>query len=216
MIQLKNKQKTSFCYYHRLFAWMVYKNSHIHDQAVVKYKKNLFSNLHGTVLELGPGTGTNLPYFPKNINWVGIEPNPFVYPYLFKKAEQLGLHIQIQRGTAEQIPFLSDSIDFVISTIVLCSVRDLSATLREIQRILRPGGRFLFIEHVAANHGTLLRRIQHWFCPIWKLIGDGCHPDREMGLALKNAKFEKLEYETFNAPLAIPIVRPHIAGIGIK
>ncbi len=216
MIQLKNKPIPRFWYYHRFFAWMMYKNSYIHDQAIAKYKQNIFSNLHGIVIELGPGTGVNLPYFSKKINWVGIEPNPFMHPYIFKKAEQLKLNIQIKCDTSDQIPFQNNSIDFVISTIVLCSVNDLFSTLKEIIRVLRPGGRFLFIEHVAANQGTSLRKIQHLVCPIWKLVGAGCHPDREIGLALKTAGFENVEYESFNASLTIPIVRPHIAGIATK
>jgi hypothetical protein len=80
--------------------------------------------------------------------------------------------------------------------------------------VLKPGGRFFFLEHVAAPQGTWLRRIQSGIRPIWKVIADGCHPDRETWVALENAGFKSVNYQHFHAP--VPIVSPQIVGVAIK
>lgn len=199
----------------RLFAWMMAQGGGIYDKAVQERKQSLFANLHGHVLEIGPGTGSNLAYFPKDISWIGIEPNPFMHSYLKKEAHKLCLNnVDLRTGTAEQIEAKDNSMDAVVSTLVLCSVPNLAATLQEILRVLKPGGRFLFIEHVAAPQGTVLRKVQSTIRPIWKVLGDGCHPDRETWVALEKAGFTNINYEHFRAP--VPIVSPHIMGVGTK
>lgn len=199
----------------RLFAWLMAKGSGGYDKFVGDRKRSLFANLHGNVLEIGPGTGPNLPYYPKDIHWIGIEPNPFMHPYLQQEAQKLGLNnIDLRTGTAEQINAEDYSMDSVVSTLVLCSVPNLAATLQEVLRVLKPGGRFLFIEHVAAPRKTLLRQVQSTIRPIWKVIGDGCHPDRETWLRIENAGFTSVNFEHFEAPY--PIVSPHIIGVATK
>ncbi|MBV9385880.1 MAG: class I SAM-dependent methyltransferase [Chroococcidiopsidaceae cyanobacterium CP_BM_ER_R8_30] len=198
----------------RLFAWMMATCSTAYEEAVAERKQALFSNLHGNVLEIGPGSGPNLSYYPHDIHWIGIEPNPFIHPYLQKEAERLGLSIDLRTGTAERLEAEDNSIDTIVSTLVLCSVPDLPRTLQEILRVLKPGGRFLFLEHVAAPQGTWLRKIQSGIRPIWQVIGDGCHPDRETGSALETAGFETVDYQQFRAP--VPVVSPQIVGIATK
>lgn len=143
-------------WYQRFFAWMMHKFNAA-DASTIKLegchcassfaelKQFLFADLQGSVLEIGPGTGPNLSYYSSDIHWVGVEPNPFMYPYLKQEAERLGLDIDIQSGTAEQLEVDDNSMDAVISTLVLCSVGDLAGTLREVLRVLKPGGRFLFL-----------------------------------------------------------------------
>jgi ubiquinone/menaquinone biosynthesis C-methylase UbiE len=175
----------------------------------------LFAVLSGTVLEIGPGAGVNLHHLHSTtIRWIGVEPNSFMKPHLAKEAQRLGVAIELRPGTAENLPVDDASVDFVISTLVLCSVVDQKRALDEVLRVLKPGGRFLFIEHVGAKRGTWLRRIQTLVKPLWRRMGDGCHPDRETRTALERAGFAVLEVEEFAAPL--PIVRPHIAGIAVK
>ena len=186
-----------------------------YDKVVGDRKRSLFTNLHGNILEIGPGTGVNLAYFPRDIHWIGIEPNPFMHSYLQKEAQSLGLNnIDLRTGNAERMDVEENSMDAVVSTLVLCSVPNLAAILQEVLRVLKPGGRFLFIEHVAATKGTLLRYVQSGIRPIWNVIGDGCNPDRETWVALENAGFANVNYEHFAAPL--PIISPHIIGVAIK
>jgi ubiquinone/menaquinone biosynthesis C-methylase UbiE len=112
------------------------------------------------------------------------------------------------------LPLETGSVDFVVSTLVLCSVVDQGRAIREAIRVLKPGGRFIFIEHVAAPTGTLLRRIQSGIRPLWKEVCDGCRPDRATREALEASGFAALDIQEFSAPL--PVVRPHIAGSALK
>ncbi len=198
----------------RLMAFMLARLSGKHERFIADRKRALFTDLHGDILEIGPGTGTNLRYYSTGIRWIGVEPNPFMHPYLKREAGRLGLKIELRDGQAERLELGEGSLDAVVSTLVLCSVRDVPDTLREILRVLKPGGRFLFIEHVAAPPGTWLRRVQRWVRPISKALADGCCPDRETWKAIEQGGFESLHYEHFRVP--IPITATHIAGVATK
>lgn len=198
----------------RLFAWALARFHGKYEEAVTARKPDLFRGLSGTVIEIGPGAGANLPHFPRGIRWIGVEPNPFMDPYLNRQAQALGMEIEIRRGTAEHLPMPNGSVDAVVSTLVLCSVRDQQVVLREVLRVLKPGGRFVFIEHVGAAHGTRLRRRQQWVKPLWRRLADGCQPDRETWTALEQAGFANLAYERFSVPA--PIISPQILGVGVR
>jgi len=181
---------------------------------VAERKRALFAGLHGDILEIGPGAGPNLVYYPKDCRWIGVEPNPFMYPYLRQAAARAGLQIEIQPLVAEKLPVEDQSMDAVVSTLVLCSVHNPTLGLREILRVLKPGGRFIFLEHVAAPEGTRLRKVQRFIRPLWKRLADGCYPDRETGPAIEHAGFSEVKYENFRLPLGP--VGTQIAGIAVK
>jgi ubiquinone/menaquinone biosynthesis C-methylase UbiE len=121
---------------------------------------------------------------------------------------------ELCEGSAERLPLEAASADAVIGTLVLCSVADVAAALREIRRVLKPGGRFVFIEHVVAPAGTWRWRLQRWVRPLWRVIADGCHPDRDTLSAIRAAGFARVEAEQFLAPAGL--VAPHIAGIAVQ
>lgn len=173
-------------------------------------------SLSGTVLEIGPGTGANLDYYPAGIRWIGVEPNPAMQPYLRDKAKQLGLKTAMRIGSAEQLAVPDGSIDAVVCTLVLCSVDSPPMSLREVQRVLKPGGRFLFIEHVAAPQGSTTRTIQNLLNPLWQVIADGCHPNRETWRDLEQAGFTSLTYEEFTLSEGMAALMPIIAGVAVK
>jgi SAM-dependent methyltransferase len=185
-----------------------------HEEAVEPYKRALFSELTGTVVELGPGAGANMPYFPPGIRWIGIEPNVHAHSYLREEAERRKIEADVRTGTAERIDLPDSCADAVVSSLVLCSVTDVSTVLGEVQRILRPGGRFVFIEHVAAERGSWTRRIQRLLRPLWRVAGGGCHPDREIAGLIQAAGFTSVEIEAFDVP--VPVVRPHVAGVAVS
>lgn len=185
-----------------------------YERRVAERKRALLGDLGGDILEIGPGTGPNLSFYSKNCRWVGVEPNLYMHPYLHKAAERAALNIEIRMGLAEQLPAEDQSMDAVVSTLVLCSVSDPARVLREVLRVLKPGGRLIFLEHVAAQEGTRLRKVQRWVRPLWKRIAGGCHPDRETGTTIERAGFGRVHYEQFRLPLGP--VGPQIAGFAIK
>jgi len=165
--------------------------------------------------EPGHGAGTNLAYFSPDVHWIGVEPNLFTHPYLRQEAERRGLKdIELYGQQAEQLPVADGSLDAVVSTYVQCSVTDLDTTLKDIQRVLKPGGKFVFMEHVVATDGTCTRAVQDSITPIWKTVFDHCHPNRETWENLEKAGFATVDYQTFR--LSIPVVSPHIAGVATR
>jgi ubiquinone/menaquinone biosynthesis C-methylase UbiE len=210
----------------RLFAWGMAKVNAADDRTIrfqdcpdydnlADLKQDLLSQLQGTVLEIGPGAGANLAYYPTTIRWIGIEPNPFMHAYLHQEAARQGLAaVELYEGTAEQLPIADHSVDAAVSTHVLCSVRDVAQVLQEIQRVLKPGGRFIFLEHVAGACGTWTRRVQDGIQPIWTPLFDHCHPNRDTGHAIDQAGFQSVQYQ--RCRLNFPVVGPHITGIAVS
>ncbi len=198
----------------RIHAWVLAHLGKRYERMVAERKRALFTGIGGNVLEIGPGTGPNLVYYPSGIRWLGVEPNPYMYPYLRQAASKAGLQADLRPGLAERLPAEDNSMDAIVSTLVLCSVSEPEGVLREIRRVLKPGGRFLFVEHVAAPPGTRLRRVQTAIGPLWKIIGDGCHPDRDTGSAIEHAGFADVRYENFRLPLGP--VATQIAGVAVK
>ena len=204
----------------RVFAWMISRSSNHCSPGGDERKQELFREIQGPILEIGPGAGTNLVYFPAVVEWTGVEPNPFMRPYLERTIQTLGLarqRFRVHPGNpgGTRLPGEDGSVRTVVSTHVLCSVPNLAGSLAEILRVLQPGGQFLFIEHVAAPRGSGLRGLQNFLQPLWSEVADGCHPNRETWLDIERAGFDRVEIEHFRFSAAGP-VGPHIAGVAWK
>jgi SAM-dependent methyltransferase len=200
-------------WYKRLQAWALSGRNRRYEAMVAEHKRALLTPLSGTVLELGPGGGNNLAFLRRGVRWIGVEPNPFFHDRLRARGERLGIDVDVRAATAEALPVADHAVDAVISTLVLCSVRDPEAALREVRRVLRPGGRFVFVEHVAAPRGSGLRLAQRAVRPIWRALSDGCHPDRDTGRLIEAAGFRAVDLGGFRLP--VPIMGPHVAGAAI-
>jgi ubiquinone/menaquinone biosynthesis C-methylase UbiE len=196
--------------YQRLFAHGLALGDDAQHRIYGDRKRALFADLMGTVVEIGPGTGVNLPYLPRGIRWIGIEPNPHMHQFIRTTGADHGIDVELRAASASDTGLPDDYADAVISTLVLCSVPDLDAALAEIKRILKPGGRFVFIEHVAAPEDSWLRTLQRVIKPVWKPLADGCQPDRETAAAIERAGFTDVRYQSFRTD--VPIVAPHIIG----
>ena len=170
-------------------------------------KRSLFADLRGTVLEIGAGKGANFGLLPGQVRWVGLEPARRRRRRLARSHAGLVL-----AGDGERIPLRDHSVDAVISTIVLCSVQDQDRVLAEVRRVLRPGGAFVFCEHVAAPRGTRARRWQHALAPWCRRFDAGCDPSRETWLAIERAGFTHVDLEWFTLPPGWSIYNPCIAG----
>ncbi len=202
----------------RMFAKIYDRVTMRHEGWLASKKSPLLAEIRGRVLEIGPGTGVNFRYFPKDIEWIGLEPNPHMHAQLRAKAQAAGLPCECRSLNAGDIDMRDDEIDCVLSTLVLCSVSDPEGTLQEIRRVLKPGGTFIFLEHVAAPAGSKIRRWQRRIRPLWSLLADGCCPDRELDRLIRKAGFAKVEIEEFRVPKSIApsIVAPHIVGRAYK
>ena len=211
----------------RYFAALMRRSDGVQERRYGDRKARLFAEIPpgSTVVEIGPGTGVNLPHLPADVRYAGVEPNPHMHPPLRRKAQALGMDIEMHKGRAEALPLPDACADAVISTLVLCSVDDVAGALAEVRRVLRPerqrgstlgvrpGGRFFFIEHVSAAEGTARRRVQQFIKPAWRRLADGCQPDQPTGARIQQAGFAEVEMEQFAAGGVLNPVRPHVAGV---
>ncbi len=185
-----------------------------HERFVSSYREKLLSEARGRVLEIGPGTGINFKYLSPGIEWHGVEPNRHMYPMLQETACAAGIAGSLYPADARQLPFPADHFNVVIGTLVLCSIDRLEHTVREVHRVLRPGGVFHFLEHVGARPGSVRRGLQHLITPCWRVVGGGCRPNKDTLGAIRSVPFSRVDATAFNVP--IPIVWPHIAGTAVK
>lgn len=197
-----------------IFARLTARYAGPYEAQVAERKKQLLGELRGRVVEIGPGAGANLPYYGADIDWIGVEPSVPMQEALLRKARGLELRGSVVTATAEELPFGTASVDVVVSTLVLCSVTDPRRALAEARRVLRPGGRLVFIEHVAAAHGTRLRWKQDLVAPLWSFCSDGCRPNQDTGRLLAKAGFSALDTSSFMARAGL--CSPHIAGEAVR
>lgn len=194
-------------------------------------KQKLFSLIApGSVIaDVGIGTGPNVAMMPRDCTVIGVEPNPFMWPYVKQKVRDNNnnnnnnLALQLVDATCENMPMVATaSCDVVITTLTLCSVPDVAGGLKEINRVLKPGGLFLFVEHVLAQSTRpVLRLAQRMLTPVQRTLADGCHLDRDtesLIVAAMGSSAEHIQVERFDAEFGSPIenaispLRPHIAG----
>ncbi|NNL67973.1 MAG: class I SAM-dependent methyltransferase [Myxococcales bacterium] len=196
----------------RFHAWFLSATADALEKLHGERKRALFAGLSGTIVELGPGTGANCRHYPKGATVIGIEPNLRMHGPLAASAREHGVDLEIRGLKGERLDVASDSVDAVVCTLVLCSVDDPAAVLAEARRVLKPGGRFVFIEHVADPPGSWLRRLQDLVQPPWTWCFEGCRPNRDTASALEAAGFSRVEIDAFRVRSPFVHVAPHIAG----
>ena len=161
----------------------------ITDAELDDLEREFVSRVRGRVLEIGAGEGENFGAFEPGIEWVGLEPDAKRRAELATRAREWRHASAPLDARAESIPLPDHSVDAVVGTYVLCSVDDPAATLAEVRRVLVPGGRVVFVDHVVAPPGTLKRAVQRVATPISKRVCRGCHWDRDTERALVDAGF---------------------------
>jgi ubiquinone/menaquinone biosynthesis C-methylase UbiE len=182
------------------------------------WRRELLRGVSGEVLEIGAGTGASIDYYPDAVTRLVLsEPDRHMRRQLADKVGSLGLsHVSVAAGSAERVEAEDASFDYVVTSLVCCSVSNLQASLREIERVLRPGGGFVFLEHVAAARGSPRRRWQNGLNPLWRTFMGNCHLNRETEQAIVDAGFDIERIERESMRKAPPIVRPTIRGLAVK
>jgi SAM-dependent methyltransferase len=182
---------------------------------VGRRKRALFATLPHTVVEIGPGTGANLRYYRPGTRLIAVEPNPHMHVALTRGARRRGIALDLHAEGAERIGLPDASVDAVVSTLVLCTVPDQAATLDEIRRILRPGGRLVFVEHVHARRGVHAA-VQRVAAGPWRWLFEGCEVRRDTEGSLAAAGFANLTVDRYSMRSVFLPINPQIAGIAIR
>lgn len=141
-------------------------------------RKNLIQRAEGSVLEIGSGTGINFPYYKSVTKVTAIEPRQFMIEKSIKRKAISSVQIEVQKGSAEMLPYPDNSFDTVVVTLALCTIPDPKLALKEMARVCKPGGKILLFEHVKMS-SPFLGTLQDWLTPFWKKICDGCCLNRD-------------------------------------
>jgi len=168
-------------------------------------KRVLFESLHGTVMELGPGCGANFGFYPKDkfIHWTGVESNPFVIDQLKAAAARNGfppatLEIRIADMKENLKNVQDESLDAVVCSQVLCVADQPEEIINQVVRVLRPGGRFYFIEHVARTESLVMGFAQRLVNPFRSLLTDGCSLyNTKAEIIFEDANFSQVYMESW-------------------
>jgi ubiquinone/menaquinone biosynthesis C-methylase UbiE len=185
------------------------------DSNLAKYRREILAEVTGEVLEIGFGTGLNLAYYPEHIDKiVTIDSNPGVHTLAQKRIGSSSITVDHRILSGENLPMADNSFDSVVSTFTLCSITHIEQALKEIYRVLKPGGRFFFVEHGLSNEP----KIQVWqnrLTPIQKRIAGGCHLNRNIKQLIEN-QFDQVVLNELYAEKLPKVVAYLYKGIATK
>jgi ubiquinone/menaquinone biosynthesis C-methylase UbiE len=177
-------------------------------------RHELLAAARGATLDVGAGTGLNVRHYPPAVErLVLLEPSPFMAAKLRSRvaAEAAGRTVEVVEAAGEALPFPDDEFDTVAVTLVLCTIPDPAAALREVARVLRPGGALLFLEHVRSPEPAVARWQDRLERP-WAWVGNGCHCNRDTLATLEASPLSVEEVHHDDFPKSPPLVRPLIVG----
>jgi ubiquinone/menaquinone biosynthesis C-methylase UbiE len=174
-------------------------------------RAEVLADARGRVVELGAGTGLNVRHYPSVGELILTEPEPA----MVKRLQRRAAGARVLQAPAERLPFEDASVDTVVSTLVLCTVPDLESALAEIRRVLAPGGRLLFLEHVRSDSARLARWQDRLHDP-WRVFAGGCHCNRATLAALSTSGFAVDVHHREDWRWMPAIVRPIVSGIATR
>lgn len=200
---------------HRIFAAIYdWQTRPLEKRWLGERRAGLVGDLEGEVLEIGAGTGADLPHYRKASRVVASEPDPAMRRRLASQVEKASVPVEIRDSAAEPLPDPDDSFDAVVYGLVLCTVPDLDRALAEAARVLNPDGRLVVLEHVRGS--GRLATWQDRLDPLWSRIAAGCHPNRDTRAAIERAGFAFRQFEAFQPlPGWIP-TSPMIEGAATR
>jgi ubiquinone/menaquinone biosynthesis C-methylase UbiE len=179
-------------------------------------RRQILANAEGRTIDLGAGTGVNIELFPERVSELVLaEPDPHMFKQLRAKLAASSADASVIEAPAENLPFEDDSFDTAVFTLVLCTVPNPAAALTETARVLKPGGKLLFVEHVRAEDPSLARWQDRFEKP-WRFLADGCHCNRDTVSLIEAAPFTLEQVEHDELPKSPPIVRPLVRGSALS
>lgn len=193
--------------------------SEVETHSFGPWRSELLADVAGDVLEVGAGTGVNLPHYPSQVErlWLS-EPDRDMRAKLEQRLRhtQRPFETELLSASLEQLPLPGESVDVAVCTLVLCSVPSPKQALREMFRVLRRGGRLVFLEHVAAPHNPSVHAWQRRVEPLWKRAAGNCHLTRDTRGEIVEAGFELSGDVRERARKALPIVKSTVRGVARK
>ncbi|PXY29952.1 SAM-dependent methyltransferase [Prauserella sp. PE36] len=184
---------------------------------MAEHREALLAGLSGTVLEVGAGNGLNFAHYPGTVDRViAVEPEPHLRQLAEGEARKTAVPVEVVDGTAEQLPAGEGSVDAVVVSLVLCSVPDQASALREMRRVLVPGGKLRFLEHVRADSPGMVRVQRLLDATFWPRLAGGCHAGRDTAAAIEHAGFQIERLDRYRFPDARTPFSSHISGIAAR
>ncbi|MEA5596430.1 class I SAM-dependent methyltransferase [Rivularia sp. UHCC 0363] len=185
------------------------------DSTFSKYRQEVLAEVEGDVLEIGFGTGLNLSYYPDDIHKIiTVDNNPGVHQLAQKRIEKSSITVDHRILSGENLPMADNTFDSVVSTWTLCSIEKVEQAVKEIHRVLKPSGKFFFIEHGLSNEPS----IQIWqnrLTPVQKIIADGCHLNRNIR-SIVEQQFGRVDLEEFYVDKTPKFLGYMYKGVAIK
>jgi SAM-dependent methyltransferase len=179
-------------------------------------RRDLLRRAKGRTVELGSGTGLNLPYYPEGLDELVLtEPADAMRARLEQKLSRSRYEARAVAAPAEKLPFEDGTVDTVVSTLVLCTVDAPEIAVQEIRRVLRPGGQFLFLEHVRSD-SPRLASWQDRCVGAWRRLAEGCRCNRATVDLVRESGLELVELDTASWHFMPPIIRPLVTGVAVK
>jgi ubiquinone/menaquinone biosynthesis C-methylase UbiE len=180
-------------YSRHIFPWLM--NRAMSGDNFTNIRRSLLADVQGMTLEIGFGTGLNLPHYPSSIERITtVDVNPGMGPLAGKQAEQSPIQVDWRVLDSESLPMDDETFDSVVSTWTLCSIPNVQGAIGEIYRVLKPDGRFFFVEHGLSNEPDV-QKWQRRLNPVQKIIGDGCHLTRDIAALIRLGGFRFVELE---------------------
>ncbi|MEL6578626.1 MAG: class I SAM-dependent methyltransferase [Cyanobacteria bacterium J06621_12] len=180
-----------------------------------QYRQALLEDVAGDILEIGFGTGLNLPHYPEEVEQITtIDPNPGMQKLARSRIEQSQITVDYRVLNGESLPMADASFDSVVCTWTLCSIPLVEQAIAEVYRLLKPGGRFFFIEH-GLSHETKVQVWQNRLTPLQRVLADGCHLNRSIS-DLVQQQFPNVKIEQFYAPKLPKVIGYMYRGIAVK
>lgn len=192
-------------------------DSSMDSKQINKGRKSILSKItEEEILEIGFGTGINLKFYPENVKKIiGIDVNRGMLKQSKKKISDNERTIELQEQSGESLPFPNNTINAVLSTYTLCSIKEINLALKEIYRVLKPGGKYYFLEHGLADNPKT-QKWQHRLNPIQKIWADGCNLNRDMKTLITNSGLKIIELKNYYMKRDPKIVGYMYEGVAVK